>query len=80
MSARSDHERIVRAFFDAYASRTNAAIGRPPRIDSAGVRDSFADYFVGASPKGVRGGRNGRSESHRTKLDIPGAWRHARAD
>ena len=59
MSSRSNHERIVRAFFDAYASRTNAAIGRPPRVDSAGVRDSFADYFVGASPTGVRGGRNG---------------------
>lgn len=59
MSSRSDHEQIVRQFFDAYAARTNAALARPPRLDVAGIRNAFAGYFVAASPAGVRGGRNG---------------------
>jgi hypothetical protein len=59
MAARDDHETIVRAFFQAYAKRTNEAIADPPKVDVAGVRGAFADYFVGADPNGVHGGRNG---------------------
>jgi hypothetical protein len=58
-AARADHDRIVRAFFEAYAKRTNEALARPPRVDVKGLRDAFADYFVAADPNGVQGGRNG---------------------
>ena len=54
-----DHSAAVRAFFDAYARRFNEAIADPPKIDSKGLREAFADYFVGTDPKSVRGGKNG---------------------
>lgn len=59
MRNRADHERIVRAFFEAYAHRTNAALARPPRVDIKGMQDAFAEHFVAADPNGVQGGRNG---------------------
>lgn len=59
MTTRGDHDAIVRDFFRAYAGRTNEALADPPRVDVAGVRGAFADYFVGADPEGVHGGRNG---------------------
>lgn len=59
MNVRGDHERIVRAFFEAYARRHNDALKNPPSFDIRGIRNAFADYFVGADPNGVQGGRNG---------------------
>jgi hypothetical protein len=53
------HEKLIRPFFEAYAARTNAAIADPKRLDGKAMRAAFADYFVGASPKGVAGGKNG---------------------
>ena len=55
----SRHEAIVRPFFEAYAARMNAALADPDDTDTAGLRDAFADYMVGANPNGVFGGRNG---------------------
>ncbi len=55
----SRHEALIQSFFDAYAARTNAAITDPKRIDVKAMRAAFADYFVGADPNGVAGGRNG---------------------
>jgi len=54
-----DHSQAIRALLDAYAKRMNDALADPPRVDAKGARTSFADYFVGTNPKGVRGGRNG---------------------
>jgi hypothetical protein len=54
-----DHTAEIERFFAAYARRFNDSLGDPPVVDSEGVRDSFADYFVGADPAGVRGGKNG---------------------
>lgn len=53
-----DNETRVRAFFDAYARRFNDALAGK-RVDLSEVRKAFADYFVEASPAGIRGGRNG---------------------
>jgi hypothetical protein len=55
----SRHEPLIRPFFEAYAKRLNDALADPKAIDVAGTRAAFADYFVGADPNGVRGGRNG---------------------
>jgi hypothetical protein len=57
--AMRDHSQAIRAFFDVYAKRFNDALADPPKVDIKGVRDAFANYFVGTNPKGVRGGRNG---------------------
>ena len=54
-----DHNQAVRSFFEDYAKRFNDALADPPKVDVKGVRGAFASYFVGANPKGVRGGRNG---------------------
>lgn len=54
-----DHSEAIREFFEAYAQRFNDALATPPKVDVKAVRNSFAGYFVGANPKGVRGGRNG---------------------
>jgi hypothetical protein len=54
-----DHTGAVERFFAAYAKRFNDSLKDPPVIDVEDVRDAFADYFVGASPAGVRGGKNG---------------------
>lgn len=53
------HESLIRSFFEAYAARTNAAIADPKVMDVKAMRAAFADYFVGAAPKGVAGGKNG---------------------
>jgi hypothetical protein len=50
---------IIRRFFAAYAKRMNDALLPSPKVDTPGVIDSFADYFVEASPLGVNGGKNG---------------------
>lgn len=52
-------ERLILPFFEAYAKRMNDALANPKSIDVAGTRAAFADYFVGAGPSGVRGGKNG---------------------
>ncbi|HSX60151.1 MAG TPA: hypothetical protein VLF18_08135 [Tahibacter sp.] len=68
-----DNETRVHAFFDAYARRFNEALlGKP--VDVRGVTDAFADYFVEASPAGVRGGRNGLL----FRLRVPLGFRHYR--
>jgi len=53
------HEPLIRPFFAAYARRLNDALAEPGKVDIEGTRASFADYFVGADPNGVRGGKNG---------------------
>ena len=55
----SAHEPLIRTFFAAYAKRMNDALTDPKALDVAAMRSAFADYFVGADPNGVRGGRNG---------------------
>lgn len=58
-------EQTLIDFFNAYASRFNAAItGNSPDLD--GFVNSFADFFVGASPLGVNGGKN--DENFRAQL------------
>lgn len=59
MSRTPNHERKVRTFFRTYAKHMNAGLRDPATLDTAAMRDQFADYFVGAAPTGVRGGRNG---------------------
>lgn len=48
----------TKVFFESYARRSSDALLDPPREDLEGMVDSFADYFVGSSPAGVRGGAN----------------------
>lgn len=55
----TDHEPLIRAFFATYAKRMNDALVDPKALDVAAMRADFADYFVGANPNGVRGGKNG---------------------
>ena len=55
----SAHEPLIRPFFETYAKRMNEALADPGAIDVAGTQAAFADYFVGADPNGVRGGKNG---------------------
>ena len=50
---------MIERFFADYAKRFNDSLKEPPVVDVAGVRNAFADYFVGASPVGVKGARNG---------------------
>lgn len=69
-----DNETRVRAFFDAYARRVNDALKDDPVVDTKGVTDAFADYFVEASPVGVQGGRNGWL----FRLRIPAGYRFYR--
>jgi hypothetical protein len=54
-----DYDQIVRNFFRRYAKRMNDALKDPPKVDTDGVVAAFAEYFVGAAPSGVRGGKNG---------------------
>lgn len=49
----------IREFFSAYEKRFNDALLESPVVDLRGMIDSFARYFVGASPAGVMGGKNG---------------------
>lgn len=48
----------IRAFFEAYARRFNAALADPAQEDVEATADAFAKYFVEASPEGVMGGAN----------------------
>jgi hypothetical protein len=68
-----DKARIAR-FFDRYAARFNRSLQDPPVVDTAGVIDAFADYFVEASPRGVQGGKNGL----RFRLVVPWGFAHYR--
>ena len=52
-------QEVVERFFAAYAQRFNESLKDPPIVDADAVRNAFAKYFVGASPAGVRGGKNG---------------------
>lgn len=54
-----DHTAAIVRFFTAYADRFNASLADPAVIDTDGMVNSFADYFVEASAKGVKGGKNG---------------------
>jgi hypothetical protein len=45
-------------FFAHYAARVNAALAAPPRVDVESAASAFADYFLGANPKGVYCGKN----------------------
>lgn len=57
---RTETKVMVERFFAAYAKRFNDALkGDAAVVDTAGVRDSFAKYFVESSPLGVHGGKNG---------------------
>jgi len=51
-------ETKVRALFDAYGKRADAALQDPAREDVDGLVASFASFFVESSPKGVVGGPN----------------------
>ena len=68
-------ETKVRALFDAYGKRADAALQDPPRDDVDGLVDSFAPYFVESSPRGVMGGAN--DDTFRAM--IPQGYAHYRA-
>jgi hypothetical protein len=55
----SARQHAIERFFAAYAQRFNDSLKEKPVVDAAGVRNSFAPYFVEASPVGVQGGKNG---------------------
>jgi hypothetical protein len=67
-------EQSLRDFFDLYARRVNDALADNPTFDVQGARDSFAPYFVGSSPVGVRGSKNGLL----FKMMIPRGYKHYR--
>ncbi len=48
-----DHDGAIRAFFDAYAARLDAAMQEPPEIDVDGTVAAYADCVVEAHPGGV---------------------------
>ncbi len=50
--------KTIEEFFAGYAARFNRSLRDPPEVDIDGVVDSFASFFVGASPAGVSGGKN----------------------
>ncbi len=52
-------KKAIVKFFRDYEARFNRSLEDPPQVDSEGMRESFADYFVAASPAGVVGGKNG---------------------
>ena len=54
-----DHEPAIQSFFEAYQARMNDALKAPPQVDIKKALSAFARYFVGSSPRGVSGGRNG---------------------
>lgn len=64
----------IAKFFEAYAKRLNDALGESPSIDTDGAVHSFADYFVGSTPVGVRGAKNGWL----FRLMVPRGYRHYR--
>jgi len=51
-------EQHVREFFQRYAERFNRSLAGE-KVAAKDVADSFASHFVGASPVGVRGAKNG---------------------
>jgi hypothetical protein len=56
-----DRREEIERFFAAYAKRSDDALHEPPVEDVEGVIESFAPFFVEASPKGVAGGPNDAS-------------------
>lgn len=52
-----DHEEKIKQFFVEYEARFNRALTETPTVDAMSVIDSFAPYFVEASPAGVHGGK-----------------------
>ena len=52
------NEEKIREFFVKYAERFNNALQDPPVVDVDGVVNSFASFFLEASPVGVLGGPN----------------------
>jgi hypothetical protein len=54
-----NHEAKIKEFFSEYEARFNRSLQEPPVVDVNGVVESFAPYFVEASPAGVHGGKNG---------------------
>ncbi len=52
-------KRKVALFFRRYAERFQRSLDDPSDVDTDGVVDSFAEYFVESSPAGVQGGKNG---------------------
>lgn len=52
-------QRKIEQFFHRYQQRFQRALDDPGDVDAEGVVAAFADYFVGSSPAGVRGGKNG---------------------
>jgi hypothetical protein len=54
-----NHEPAIRRFFEAYQGRMNAALQKRPAVDVTAAAAAFARYFVGSSPRGVAGARNG---------------------
>lgn len=53
------HDEKIKQFFTDYEARFNRSLQEPPIVDVKGVVESFAPYFVEASPSGVHGGKNG---------------------
>ena len=49
-------EARVRALFEDYSRRSNAALRDPQHADTGKLADAFASHFVGANPLGVMGG------------------------
>ena len=52
-------QRKIEQFFNRYQQRFQRALDDSGDVDAAGVVDAFADYLIGSSPAGVRGGKNG---------------------
>ncbi len=55
----SDHQQIIQTFFSKYEANFNNALKDMPILDISGIVKSFARYFVGTSPAGIQGGKNG---------------------
>jgi hypothetical protein len=67
-------EAAIRDFFAAYEKRFNESLNPAARPDVRGTTGAFADYFVGSSPRGVRGGKNGWF----FRMTVPRGVRHYR--
>ena len=53
-----DRRPAIEAFFEAYAKRSDDSLRVPSHDNVDGVAASFAQFVVGANPKGVNGGAN----------------------
>lgn len=63
-------EAQVGAFFDSYEARFARALAGDDAVEETAA--AFADYFVGASPAGVRGGAN--DEAFRAQIPLGNAF------